>query len=40
MVTPAHLPRGFDAFVAGVVPELQRRGLLREAYLGATLREH
>ncbi len=40
VVSPAHLPRGFDAFVDGVVPELQRRGLFRQAYTGATLREH
>lgn len=39
VVTPAHLPHGFDAFVAGVVPELQRRGLLPDAYAGATLRQ-
>lgn len=39
VVTPAHLPHGFDAFVAGVVPELQRRGLLPAAYPAATLRE-
>ena len=40
VVTPTHLPRGFDDFVAGVVPELQRRGLFRTAYAGSTLREH
>ncbi len=40
VVTPAHLPHGFDDFVAGVVPELQRRGLFRERYEGAALREH
>ncbi len=40
VVTPAQPQRGFDALLAGVVPELERRGLLREAYAGATLREH
>lgn len=39
VVTPAHLPRGFDAFVELVVPELQARGLFRQRYDGATLRE-
>lgn len=39
VVSPAHLPHGFDAFVAGVVPELQRRALLPETYPAATLRE-
>lgn len=34
------LPGGLDAFVDGVVPELQRRGLFRTAYTGRTLREH
>jgi len=34
------LPAGLDDFVARVVPELQRRGLLRERYTGTTLREH
>ena len=31
---------GFNDFVTHVVPELQRRGLYREAYEGRTLREH
>ncbi|MGE3295164.1 MAG: NtaA/DmoA family FMN-dependent monooxygenase, partial [Geminicoccaceae bacterium] len=39
VVTPAHLPHGFDAFVDLVVPELQARGLFRERYRGSTLRE-
>jgi hypothetical protein len=29
-----------EDFVAGVIPELQRRGLFRRDYEGATLREH
>ena len=34
------LPAGLDDFVAKVVPELQRRGLFRREYEGATLREN
>jgi alkanesulfonate monooxygenase len=34
------VPEGLDDFVDLVVPELQRRGLLRSAYTGVTLREH
>ncbi|MFC2972886.1 LLM class flavin-dependent oxidoreductase [Azotobacter bryophylli] len=34
------LPGGLDEFIAQVVPELRRRGLFREEYSGATLREH
>ncbi|MBV7484040.1 LLM class flavin-dependent oxidoreductase [Bordetella sp. BOR01] len=34
------LPGGLDAFVQGVVPELQRRGIFRREYEGATLREN
>jgi alkanesulfonate monooxygenase SsuD/methylene tetrahydromethanopterin reductase-like flavin-dependent oxidoreductase (luciferase family) len=40
VISPAHLPGAFEAFVDQVVPELQRRGLFRHAYQGATLREH
>jgi len=40
MVSPAHLPHGFDDFVTLVVPELQHRGLFRTAYTGSTLREN
>ena len=35
-----YLPGGLDEFVAEVVPELQRRGLLRREYEGRTLREN
>ncbi len=35
-----YLPGGLDDFVDKVVPELQRRGLLRREYEGATLREN
>ena len=34
------MPHGLELFVREVVPELQRRGLMRTAYTGATLREH
>jgi alkanesulfonate monooxygenase len=34
------LPAGLDEFVDRVVPELQRRGIFRREYEGATLREN
>lgn len=34
------VPAGLDDFVELVVPELQRRGIFREAYAGMTLRDH
>lgn len=34
------LPGSLEAFVDGVVPELQRRGLFRREYAGPTLRDH
>ena len=37
---PDQLPGGLQAFVDGVVPILQRRGLFRTAYQGRTLREN
>jgi FMN-dependent oxidoreductase (nitrilotriacetate monooxygenase family) len=37
---PATIPGGVEDFVGMVVPELQRRGLMRSAYAGATLRSH
>lgn len=40
IVQAAYLPGGFDDFAAMVVPELQRRGLLRTSYGGRTLRDH
>ena len=39
-ITPTHLPGGCEDFVEMVTPELQRRGLLRTEYAGATLREN
>ncbi|MEV6522907.1 LLM class flavin-dependent oxidoreductase [Longispora sp. NPDC051575] len=39
-VMPPVLPAGLEDFVDHVVPELRRRGLFREEYSGATLREH
>ncbi len=35
-----YLPGGLDDFVDTVVPELQRRGIFRTEYTGATLREN
>ena len=40
MILPAYFPGAFDDFVGLVVPELQRRGLFRTEYHGATLRDH
>ena len=37
---PPMMPDGLVDFVELVVPELQRRGLFRKAYEGATLRDH
>ncbi|KAK0630971.1 luciferase-like domain-containing protein [Bombardia bombarda] len=34
------LPQGLDAVAEKLIPELQRRGLFRKDYEGATLREH
>jgi FMN-dependent oxidoreductase (nitrilotriacetate monooxygenase family) len=39
-ITPTHLPGGCEDFVEMVTPELQRRGLFRTEYEGATLREN
>jgi alkanesulfonate monooxygenase len=39
-ITPPYLPGGCDDFVDLVIPVLQRRGLFRTAYEGATLREN
>jgi len=36
---PAALPQDLDAIVAGLVPELQRRGVFRTAYEPGTLRD-
>ncbi len=40
MLTFPTLPDGLEAFVAAVVPELQRRGVFRQDYAGTTLRDH
>lgn len=37
---PSVYPRDFPLFIKHVVPELQRRGLFRTQYTGATLREN
>jgi alkanesulfonate monooxygenase SsuD/methylene tetrahydromethanopterin reductase-like flavin-dependent oxidoreductase (luciferase family) len=39
-VMPPFFPGQFDAFVDGVVPLLQGRGLFRTEYAGITLRDH
>ena len=40
IITPTVHPRMFEEFGRLVVPELQRRGLVRKEYAGATLREN
>ncbi|PWC74142.1 LLM class flavin-dependent oxidoreductase [Azospirillum sp. TSH64] len=40
VLMPTYLPGGVDGFLTQVVPELQRRGLFRREYSGATLRDH
>jgi len=40
VISPAYLPGSFEEFTAEVVPELQKLGLFRRAYTGATLRDH
>ncbi|MFM9943459.1 MAG: LLM class flavin-dependent oxidoreductase [Hyphomicrobiaceae bacterium] len=39
-IMPPILPLMLDAFVAEVIPLLQKRGLFRTAYAGTTLRDH
>ncbi|HEY0200854.1 MAG TPA: LLM class flavin-dependent oxidoreductase [Burkholderiaceae bacterium] len=39
-VMPPYLPGGLDDFTRHVLPELRERGLFREEYEGATLREN
>jgi FMN-dependent oxidoreductase (nitrilotriacetate monooxygenase family) len=40
MVQVPYVPGGLESFARLVVPELQRRGLFRDAYGGRTLRDH
>ena len=40
VVAATHVPGAYEDVVRMVVPELQRRGLFRTRYTGATLREH
>ena len=40
VVAGTHMPGTFEDLVRFVVPELQRRGLYRKEYTGATLREN
>ncbi|MGW4339264.1 NtaA/DmoA family FMN-dependent monooxygenase [Rhodococcus koreensis] len=39
-ITPVSMPEGLDGVCHHLVPELQRRGLARTEYDGATLRDH
>lgn len=39
VISPSHLPYGFDDFVDQVIPELQRRGAFRQDYAGRQLRQ-
>jgi hypothetical protein len=39
-IMPPLLPAQLDVFSAEVIPLLQRRGLFRTEYIGATLRDH
>lgn len=39
-IMPDYHPGGLDAIVDLLVPELQRRGLVRTEYEGTTLREN
>lgn len=40
IVIPSLSPSGYQQFVKHVVPELQKRGIFRDAYRGTTFREH
>jgi hypothetical protein len=40
VIAATHMPGAYEDFVRLVVPELQRRGLFRREYQGATLREN
>jgi FMN-dependent oxidoreductase (nitrilotriacetate monooxygenase family) len=40
VIGPTYMPGSFEQFVRLAIPELQRRGLFRKEYSGATLREH
>ena len=40
VVAGTHVPGAYEDFVSFVVPELQRRGVMRKDYDGATLREN
>jgi len=40
IISPAYLPGGFQDFTALVVPELQRRNLVKSSYSGKTLRDN
>jgi alkanesulfonate monooxygenase SsuD/methylene tetrahydromethanopterin reductase-like flavin-dependent oxidoreductase (luciferase family) len=39
-ILPPTIPRGLDAFLESVIPELRRRRVFRDRYAGITLRDH
>src|SRR5207248_11471347 len=40
VLSATHVPGAYEDFVGFVIPELQRRGLFRKEFVGATLREN
>ncbi len=40
VIAATHCPGAYEDVVRLVVPELQRRGVFRDRYTGATLRDH
>ena len=40
MILPPLVTESTHAFIDGVIPELSKRGMFRNAYMGSTLREH
>jgi len=40
VISATHVPGAYEDFVRFVVPELQRRGLFRKDFAGATLRQN
>jgi hypothetical protein len=40
VLSATHVPGAYEDFVRFVIPELQRRGLFRKDFAGATLREN
>jgi alkanesulfonate monooxygenase SsuD/methylene tetrahydromethanopterin reductase-like flavin-dependent oxidoreductase (luciferase family) len=40
VIAATHVPGAYEDVVRLVIPELQRRGVFRNAYTGSTLRDH